>query len=105
MTGLDSNYRRFAELENYFESHTIDDLKLSVFEMSHDVEIEGFVHFGHFLCITGPLSGFGSVPISTDTQTELLEILKDSPFKKICFNLLKVKPELLTIITGCSCCT
>lgn len=93
--------RRFYPLENYKELHDkIDNMDLLVIEKDHD---ENNIYFGYFIEMSG--YNWGMTEISDQKKLEIANIMDDYKFKNICLQLFDIEPKLITIVSGCRCCT
>jgi len=88
------------DIEEYFRYNKVWDMNLLVLPKEHDDDDET-MYVGAFIKIC---DDFDSTPVSKETFKQI-KLLDDHPFRTICMEKLDIKPKLMTVVVGCSCCT
>lgn len=84
------------DIQDYFKNNKVWNMNLLALEKIHDDE--EMMYVGAFIKIG---DGFN---LSLINQFDNIKQLSEHPFRKICVEKIGVKPKLMTVVVGCSCC-
>lgn len=94
----DSDYIYYIRAKHEELYDKLENLNLMRIDKDHKDNI----YFGQFIRIG---DDWGDTKITANQKLQLLELIQDDKFKEICVKLFEIEPTLMTIVSGCLCCT
>ena len=110
-----SIYDSIEKITEHLNTNPIDDLQLCVLKKSHSYDRSddenddhddesSNIYFGMFMKI-GDHDCWNHTKLSVSDIHRLHLLLADDSFNSVCLNFFKKSPTLMTVVSGCPCCS
>lgn len=105
-----------TKIEEHLAKNKFEEMQLSILLKSHswerstsgssddDEDIPTNVYFGVFVCI-GSYDCWNDTKLSNSTESSLYDMVNNSHFSKVSQKMFGKSCNLMTVVTGCGCCS